>query len=72
MNKDLFLPHGDLDRRNMTPIAIAISPARMNTIFNNTIEKATSTAHATNNNPNIITPSPSQTFMNQSISCPDE
>ena len=56
----------------MTPTAIAISPARMNTIFNNTTVKAMSNAHATNNNPIKMIPNPSQTLMNQSVSLPDE
>jgi hypothetical protein len=68
INKDVFSLYGDLDRRNMTPAAIAITPARMNTIFNNTTVKVMNTAHAINNNPIISTPNPSQTFMNQFIS----
>jgi hypothetical protein len=62
INQDVFSPDGDLDRRNMTPTAIAISPARMNTIFNITTVKAMRNAHATNNNPKISTQNPSQTL----------
>ncbi|MCX6684314.1 MAG: hypothetical protein NTZ37_06270 [Methanoregula sp.] len=51
----------------MTPATIAISPPAMNAIFNNTTVKAINTAHATNTNPRIITPKPSQTFMNQGL-----
>lgn len=52
----------------MTPAAIAITPARMNTIFNNATVKVMNTEDMINSNPIISTPNPSQTFMNQSNS----
>jgi hypothetical protein len=65
-------PYDGFDNREMTPAAITSSPAQIIAIFSKKTVKAMSNAHATSTSPRIIAPNPSQKFMNQPISLPDE